>query len=79
MALQRQSRQRRLPMKQLAEAIILSAEVKGQYETRISLADLGRRDSLRDDCWLNIASTLIAPDCRGDCLFATIANLPRER
>jgi signal transduction protein with GAF and PtsI domain len=32
-ALQRQSRQRRLPMKQLAEAIILSAEVKGQYET----------------------------------------------
>jgi len=30
-ALQRQSRQRRLPMKQLAEAIILSAEVKGQY------------------------------------------------
>jgi signal transduction protein with GAF and PtsI domain len=30
-ALQRQSRQRRLPMKQLAEAIILSAEVKDQY------------------------------------------------
>jgi uroporphyrinogen-III synthase len=30
-ALQRQSRQRRLPMKQLAEAIILSAAVKGQY------------------------------------------------
>jgi AmiR/NasT family two-component response regulator len=31
MALQRQGRQRRLPMKQVAEAIILSAEVKGQY------------------------------------------------
>jgi signal transduction protein with GAF and PtsI domain len=35
-ALQRQSRQRRLPMKQLAEAIILSAEVKGQYQVGLS-------------------------------------------
>jgi len=31
-ALQRQSRQPRLPMKQRTEAIILSAEVKGQFE-----------------------------------------------
>jgi signal transduction protein with GAF and PtsI domain len=34
MALQRQSRQRRLPMKHVAEAIILSSEVKGQYAIR---------------------------------------------
>jgi hypothetical protein len=85
--LQHQSRQRRLPMKQLAEAIILSAEVKGSIRdwpiikvTQVILGAQEQENAYRSESRV-LSLTAVTLDVRfpGALLKTTLHGSKEER